>query len=120
MLDEPRTIMLPDSSGHGNHIPVRINGNKKMRGCKYLIFDLPNGEYSAVKKEDLRALMFVLGTEDEQRKMGKRRITTVKKVGTMVSVTTTRNIAKGEKLQFPVTIEIPVDIQDKVLEEESI
>ena len=119
MIDEIRKLMLPDSSGRGNHLPILLNWNKKVGKCKYVRFVLPGGD-CVVHKDHLRSIMFIIGTDEEQRRMGKRRVTTVRTMTKRVEVVTTRDIRKGEKLVFPLTITVPIDIQDKVLEDESI
>lgn len=117
MIDEPRTIVLPDVSGKSNHIPVQLNWNDKVKGCKYLKFILPNGETAIVDKEHFRTIMFFIANEEEQMKMMERRMVTVKHITRKIGIKATKDIAKGENIDITLTTAIPVAIQDRVLNE---
>jgi hypothetical protein len=118
MIDEPKTIVLPDVSGKSNHIPVQLNWNDRVKGCKYLKFILPNGETAIIDKDHWRTIAFFIANEEEQQKMMDRRVVTVKHIIQHLGVKATKDIFKGENINITLDTAIPVAIQDSVLNEE--
>ena len=116
MLNEPRKLVFPDESGQGNHLKFQINWNKRVKNCGYLKFFFPDGKECIIKKEHFRSLMMFLANEEEVLTQARQRVNTVREVDMIYTVKLNRNFKQGEYLNIPVKIEIPVDIQDKVLD----
>ena len=81
--------------------------NKDVNECKLLRFIFPNGDEAYVKKEHFMALLFALGSEDEQRKMIPQTVQRVRWYETVVSVQAKKDIRKGERIVFPIKLSLP-------------
>jgi hypothetical protein len=81
--------------------------DKKSNQCKLIRFIFPDGKTAVVKKDLLNSLLFTIGTEDEQRNMIPQTLETVHQYQTVLGVKATKNIGKGEMLNFPVNLSIP-------------
>ena len=117
ILDEPRKLVFPDESGRGNHLQFQINWNKRVKNCGYLKFFFPDGSECIVKKEYFRSIMMFLANEEEIMSQARQKIHTVRTVEKRLFFKLSRDFKKGETIFFDAKIQIPVDIQDKVLRE---
>ena len=118
VLTEPRKLVFPDESGRGNHLKFQINWNKRVKNCGYLKFFFPDGKECIVKKEYFRSIMMFLANEEEILSQARQKIHTVREIGKIETIRLTRDFKKGEYINIPVKIQVPVDIQDKVWKRE--
>jgi len=118
VLDEPRKLVFPDESGHGNHLKFQINWNKRVKNCGFLKFFFPDGKECIVKKEYFRSIMMFLSNEEEILNQARQKIQTVRTVEKRLTFKATRDIKEGEPFYYDMKIQIPVDIQDKVYKKE--
>lgn len=88
-------------------LEVNWNKDKKISGCKMIRVTFPDGKQAYIKKEYLMAALFVIGNETEQQSMIPQKVARVKWYETVVSVVAKKNIAKGEKLTFPIKLSMP-------------
>ena len=116
VLDEPRKLVFPDESGHGNHLKFQINWNKRVKNCGYLKFFFPDGKECIVKKDYFRSIMMFLANEEEIMSQARQRVNTVREVQKIYTIKLHRNFKAGESINIPVKIQIPVDIRDRVLD----
>lgn len=86
----------------------------KINKCQVLRFIYPNGDEALVKREDLMSILFVMGSPDDQRNLIPHKMTQMKKYQTMLGITATKDIHKGEKINFQVDIPLP-PIEDEVI-----
>ena len=118
VLTEPRKLVFPDESGQGNHLKFQVNWNKRVKNCGYLKFFFPDGKECIVKKDYFRSIMMFLANEEEMMSQAKQRITTVRTIGKRITFTLKRDFKKGETVYYDFTVQVPVDIQDKVIGEQ--
>jgi len=118
IIDEPRKLLIPDESGKSNHITMVINWNKNIKDCEYIKLIYPDGSESIVQKDRFRSIMFLIANQEEREKMARQRITTVRTIKKNYTIEFNKDTAfrKGEKAIIPVAIQVPVSIQDEVLD----
>lgn len=96
---------------------AEVNWNEKdeaVNHCKLVRFTFPDGTQATIPKEHLMAMLFAMGNEAEQMKMIPQKLTYNKWYETVVSVVAKADIAKGEKLTFPIKISLPASEEDIV------
>ena len=103
MIKESRKLNVQDMSGKGKDLELLVNWNSVVKDCKYIQFKIGK-EKCVIKKEHFLYLSFLIADESEQDKIIVAELTNVQNRNTMLSVTTTRDIKKGESLNIPVTI----------------
>ena len=62
--------------------------------------------------------MMFLANEEEILSQARQKIHTVREIGKIETIRLTRDFKKGEYINIPVKIQVPVDIQDKVWKRE--
>lgn len=98
-------------------LTFEVNWNpkdQKSNNCQLIRVLLPDGKVSVIKREHLNAVLFAIGTEEDQRDLVPQHITTIRNYETVLGITATKNIAKGEKINVSVKIPIPVANQEVV------
>lgn len=116
MITDYEKIRVPDESKLRDFF-LEVNWNPKdpkTNECKILRFTFPNGETAHVKKEHILAILFALGSKDEQRDLIPQTLTRSKWYETVVSVKATKDIRKGEQVTFPIKISLP-ETEEQVL-----
>ncbi len=96
---------------------AEVNWNdkdEKSNNCKLLKFTFPNGDTAVVKKEYLNAILFAIGTEEEQRKLIPQKIQRVKEIEGWFKVKANKDVHKGEELVFPYKLSVPT-AEDEVI-----
>lgn len=103
MIKTHQKFKLPDEN-KGNHVIVEVNWNDdpKVKDCQMIKI----GD-AVVKKEHLMAILFTIGNGEEQMKMVPYRVQHNRHYETMVGVTATKDIRKGEKINFPIKLTLP-------------
>lgn len=81
--------------------------DKKSNNCKLIRFTFPDGKTSVVKTSLLNELLFTIGDPEAQRKLIPQTIETVHKYTTVLGIKATKNIEKGEMINFPVSLSVP-------------
>ena len=100
-------------------VEIEVNwelNNTEMNECKVLKFNYPDGTVSYVKRELLNQLLFAIGTPEEQRKLIPQKLTKVRWYETILGVKATKDIRKGEMINFPIKISLP-PIEEEVISE---
>lgn len=100
---------IPDEN-KSKEMQVEVNWNErdsKTNGCKMLKLIFPNGDESLVKREHFQAIVFALSEPEAQRKMIPQTTTTSRWYETVVGVTATKDVKKGEKIVFPIKLSLP-------------
>ena len=97
-------------------IEVNWKEDEEISHCKMLRVTFPNGETSYVKKEYLNAMLFAIGTPEEQREMIPQKIIRTKWYETIVSIRAKKNIQKGENITFPIKISLPSVEEEAIAE----
>ncbi len=117
MLNHYEKFRMQDE-GKNNEFYVEVNWDKnpKTNDCKVLKFTFPDGTESFVKREYLNALLFAIGSQEEQRKLIPQTITRVKWYETVVSVKAKKDIPKGDLITFPIKLSLPSMEQEAIAE----
>ena len=102
-LTERRKFSMMDLSRNGNDVNIEVNWNKfaSKQGCiKFSI----NDEEAVISREHLYAILFMLGSAEEQQKMSAPFLkqTQVTKYFKLLGVTATKDVRKGEMLNVPL------------------
>lgn len=118
MLEDFNKFLLKDQSGK-NDLTVEVNWNPKdelTNECKIVKIKLPNGKESFVSKDDLNAMLFIIGTRAERTKMLPITINKSKWYETVLSLKATKDIAKGEQITFPIKLSLPDERREAISE----
>ena len=112
MIEHYEKFRIPDENKEKDFFwEVNWNANDpKSNKCKLLKVTFPNGDETLVKKEHLIALLFAIGSEEEQRKMIPQKLETVHEREVKLSFKATKDIRKGEAIILkPISISIPCE-----------
>lgn len=117
MIKSYEKLKVPDENKKQDLI-MEVNWNlhdKQTNDCKYIRVTM--GEKTAVvKKEHLNAVLFAIGTEEEQRKMIPQVERRSRWYETVVSVKTTKDIKRGQELTFPIKLSLPTFEEEVIAE----
>jgi len=109
MLTTYEKFRLVDE-GKNNEFYAEVNWNPKdpkSNDCKLIKFTFPNGETCTVRRDVLVSVLFVMGTEEQQRKMIPQKITEVRYWETVLGIKANKDIKKGENINVPVKLKLP-------------
>lgn len=119
MINDYEKFVLPDENKEKNVI-VEVNWNlkdEKVKGCKVLRFTFPNGDAMLVKREYLNQILFAIGNPEDQRRMIPQNMETVHWRETVLGIKATKDIRKGEMINFPIKISFPCTLVKEVIGE---
>lgn len=107
MIKDHEKIRLPDENGkHDLFFEVNWDTeNTKTNGCKVLKVTLPDGKEAFIKRDYFHAFLFAISREEEQRKMIPQILTKVHSKETMFGVKATKDIRKGEMINFSAKVD---------------
>lgn len=109
MITSHEKFKVPDE-GKTHELIFEVNWNphdKKSNNCQIVRVTMPNGDAVLIRKEHLNAILFAIGTEEEQQKMIPQTLTHSRIYETVVGVTAQKDIRKGEKVIFPIKLTLP-------------
>lgn len=86
---------------------VNWSNDDKVKDCKLIKFTFPDGKISVIKRDQLHSILFAISKEEQQRELVPQVQTDVEWYETVVGVKATKNIAKGEMMNFPIKISLP-------------
>lgn len=119
MLEKFEKFKIIDINGRDTKMRIEVNWNsddKKSNECKILKLTFPDGNKAFIKKELLFSLLFTIGSKEEQRKMIPQKLTKVRWYETILGVKATKDIRKGEMINFPIKISLP-NIEEEIIRE---
>lgn len=113
MLQEHNKFRLMDENKL-NEFYAEVNWSKdpSVTECKLVKFIFPNGDEALVKREQLNEILFIIGREEDQRKMIPQTLTEQKYVKTVMGIKAHKNIRKGETINVRVDIPLPATKQE--------
>lgn len=117
MLKSPQRFLLPPDNKHGGkqfHVDVNWEDNVKTNECKVLRFTFPDGTHAFVERQHLMEMMFAIGSYEEQKDLVPQKLTRSRWYETTVGVKATKDIRKGEMINFPIKLSLP-DQTDEIL-----
>ncbi len=103
MITDPRQIGLADFSNNHPVVEFMVNWNDKVQNCEYVKIKIADEE-AVLRREHLSGLLFMIGTDKEQRDLIPQRIEQVNRFETILGITATKDIRKGEKINVRVSI----------------
>lgn len=98
-------------------IEVNWSDDKDVKECRILKITFPNGEKAFIKRENLNAMLFAIGRKEDQRKMIPQKIETVHHYKTVLGIKATKDIHKGENINFPVEMTVPCSFTKEMIGE---
>ncbi len=118
MLIEPEKWLLIDQAKKNDfHIEVNWKPEDPLtNNCRIFKFTFPDGKEAYIKKGDLYQMLFACGQPEEQQKMIPQRLTKTRWYETVLGITATKDIRKGEKMTFPIKLSLPPIEQEVVSE----
>lgn len=118
MLKGYEKLRIPDENKLHDMV-WEVNWNphdKKTSDCKLVRVTFPGGQTSLVKKEHMLSALFAIANAEEQLKMVPVQKTLSRWYETIVSVTATKDVKKGEELTFPIKLSLPAHTYDVLSE----
>lgn len=112
MIENYEKFRLLDEN-KANEFYAEVNWDvkdKKSNKCQLVKFIFPDGKTCVVKKELLNTMLFAIGTAEEQRNMIPQTLETVHEYKTVLGIKATKNIEKGEMINFPISLSIPCNL----------
>ena len=97
-------------------IEVNYKDDPETNQCKILKITFPNKDVAYVKRDQLMAFLFAIGRPEDQRKMIPQTIRRTRWYETVIGVKATKDIRKGEMMNFPIKISLP-DVSEEVISE---
>lgn len=116
MLETHQKFRMMDL-GKKNNFFIEVNWepeNEKINQCKVLKVTFPNQDSAFIERKHLLELVFAIGKPEHQRKLIPQTIKRVRWYETVVGVKATKDIAKGETINFPIKLSLP-DIHEEVI-----
>lgn len=116
MISKHEKFRFTDANNrHTFFAEVNWNANdKKTNECKVVKVTHPNGDESFISTKELNAFLFAIGKPEDQRKMIPQQLQRVKVIETTLGITATKDIRKGEKINVPVKLDVPLS-QEEVI-----
>jgi hypothetical protein len=117
MIEGHERMRLMDEKNN-NHLTVEVNwkDDAEINECKLLKLTYPDGKTAFIKKEYFLSFLFAIGNREEQMKMVPQKIQRMKWYETTVGVKALKDIKKGEMINFPIKLSIPVSEEEIIAE----
>ncbi len=109
MITSHQKFFIPDEN-HENNLNLEVNWepkNEKINECKFIRVLFPDGKTAVIKREYFHSILFAISRAEEQRKMIPVIVQEVRNYQTILGITASKDIAKGEKINVRVNIPIP-------------
>lgn len=114
MLTSHQAFRFADK-GSGKEFSAEVNWNGN-DNCAKVRFNFPNGDRVVVDRNGLNAMLFAMGNRDEQMKMIPQVESRSRHYETVLGITATKRIEKGEKIVVPVSIALPTFEEEVIAE----
>ena len=110
MLKEYEKFHLIDVNEASTNIFLEVNWNSKdelTNDCKVLRLTLPDGKQYFISRKILLEILFAIGKPEDQQKMIPQTLETVHHYKTVLGIKATKQIGKGEMINFPIELSVP-------------
>ena len=81
--------------------------NETTNDCKILKMTLPGGKVHYIDRKILLEILFYIGKAEDQQKMIPQTMETIHHYKTVLGIKATKDIGKGEMINFPVELSVP-------------
>jgi hypothetical protein len=115
MINGHEKFRLVDEGGSGKEFFLEVNW-KGDDHCKHIRFTFPDGKQAVIKKEHLHAILFAIGNAEEQKKMIPMVERTSRHYETVIGITATKDIKKGEQIVTKIALALPTFEQEVIAE----
>ena len=107
---------MADVSGRGGEATIEVNWNKLVKHKGYIKIGI-DGKEAVLSREHLYAILFIVGSAEEQEKMISPFLkkTHVTKYTKVVGITTTKDIKKGETINVPLEFTLNPETEQIVI-----
>lgn len=89
--------------------------DEKTNECKIVRFTFPDGKEALIKREHLHSVLFAIGKAEDQVNMVPQVHETIRNLETVLGITATKDIHKGEKINVRVKIPIPMGKREEFI-----
>lgn len=115
MIQGHEAFQIEDSNGK-NHLTLEVNWSEdsKVKDCQLVKVTMrtDKGDYTAIIRRDLfYSFLFAIGRAEEQREIIPQTLTKVRWLETVLGIKATKDIRKGEMINVPVKLSIPLEKQ---------
>ena len=89
---------------------VEVNWNPKdetTNNCQIFKFAFPDGTEAHIERKHLLEIFFACGKPEDQQKMIPQTLETIHHYKTVLGIKATKEIAKGEMINFPIELSVP-------------
>lgn len=111
MITGYQKFQLPDINADKNSITAEVNysDDPHVKDCQVIRLTLPHGKKMYIKRDHLNQILFAIGKEEDQRKLIPQKLSTVHHRQTVLGIKATKDIKKGEMINFPMEFAVPCD-----------
>lgn len=114
MVENHQKFLLGEEGEHRFFMEVNWEDHERSNHCKLIKVTFPDGKETYVKREHIHSMLFAISNETQQAQIIPYKQETIRNLETMLGITATKNIQKGEKINVRVKIPIPLDKQEKI------
>ena len=110
MIQTHEKFNLVDPDNASQNIFWEVNWNpedKRTNQCKVIKMTLPDGSVKFVSRKILLEILFAIGKAEDQQKMIPQTLETIHHYKTVLGIKATKDISKGEMINFPVELSVP-------------
>ena len=110
MLKSHEKFNIVDSNMASQNFFWEVNWNPKdelTNDCKVVKMTLPDKSVVFVDRKILLEVLFAIGKPEDQQKMIPQTLETIHHYKTVLGIKATKEIAKGEMINFPVELSVP-------------
>ena len=98
----------PDNASQDIFWEVNWNPeDQKTNQCKVIKMTLPDGSVKFISRKILLEILFANGKAEDQQKMIPQTLETIHHYKTVLGIKATKDIGKGEMINFPVELSVP-------------
>ena len=116
MLETHEKFRIIDKNNRSTGVILEVNWNpddEKTNKCQVIKMTYDNKEYF-VDRNLFLEFVFAIGRPEDQQKMVPQKIYNVKWYETVLGITATKDIKKGEKINVPIKLTLPAHEQDTI------
>ena len=110
MIDDHQKFRLIDKNNK-NEIILEVNWDlkdEKTNQCQVVKVISPSGDETYVDRKELHGFLFLIGRRLDQEQLIPQRQQTIRNLETVLGIKATKDIKKGEYINVPVKIPIPL------------
>jgi len=116
MLTEHEIFKIEGAGGSPLHLEVNWNAlDEETNNCKKVKVVYPDNTSVVLNFDNLLASVFAMGKQEDQPGMVPHKIQSIRNYETMLGITASKDIKKGDKLNVRVKIPLPLTQEQLVI-----